>query len=253
MLAGRPFLKLFRPRVWPSSFTLPRFQAHRGSTLAGAPENSLASLREAAARGARMAEFDVRFSCDGVPMLAHDETLARVQGREGFVHRLPAAELRAAGVDTLAEVLGAAGMPELLNIEVKSTRLAWRDPGAQERRLVETIRRAGAVERVSISSFDPMVLFSLGQLAPELPLAYLYGHTSESRALSQLVLLPLLKVHMLNLDRNLLDERWLGELAERGIPYCVWTVNDRREADFFLERGAKSIITDRDFFAPEAP
>ncbi len=248
MLTGRRFLKLFQARTWPSRLELPKFQAHRGYLAEGAAENSLASLRAAARHGARMAEIDVRFSSDGVPVLLHDESLVRVQGSPGFAHAMKIAQLRGLGVETLEEILRAEGTPELLNIEIKSTTRAWKDPGSQEKVLVEVLRKAGALDRVSVSSFDPMVLFSLGQLAPQIPLAYLYGHTSESRALSQLVLLPLLKVHMLNLDRRLLDELWLERLRERGIPFCVWTVNEKTEAEFFLKRGALSIITDSNLY-----
>ena len=55
--------------------------AHRGDWR-HAPENTipalLAALKVPACGGL---EFDVRLSADGVPVLLHDETLARVQGR----------------------------------------------------------------------------------------------------------------------------------------------------------------------------
>jgi len=61
-----------------------RLVAHRGFPRAY-PENSLARVRAALEAGARYIEIDVQLSCDGVPVVIHDATLARVginHGRE---------------------------------------------------------------------------------------------------------------------------------------------------------------------------
>jgi glycerophosphoryl diester phosphodiesterase len=81
--------------------------AHRGDWRV-APENTLAAL-EAAMRipGCDGVEFDVRLSRDGVPVLLHDETLARVQGRAARVTGVDARDLDRFGVPRLADVLAA--------------------------------------------------------------------------------------------------------------------------------------------------
>ncbi|MFA6280740.1 MAG: glycerophosphodiester phosphodiesterase family protein [Bdellovibrionales bacterium] len=58
--------------------------AHRGAGL-NAPENTLASVREAKAQGAKWIEFDVKITYDGIPILMHDETLERTTTGQGFV------------------------------------------------------------------------------------------------------------------------------------------------------------------------
>lgn len=55
--------------------------AHRGAPDAY-PENSLTGVRAALEAGARFVEFDVQMTRDGVPVVLHDDTLARV-GRAG--------------------------------------------------------------------------------------------------------------------------------------------------------------------------
>ena len=55
----------------------PRICAHRGFNTV-APENSLAALGAAIGMGAVEIEFDVRFTRDGVPVVAHDSHLERV-------------------------------------------------------------------------------------------------------------------------------------------------------------------------------
>jgi glycerophosphoryl diester phosphodiesterase len=92
--------------------------AHRGDWRV-APENTLAAL-VAAMRipGCDGLEFDVQRSRDGVPVLLHDPTLARVQGRPDPVDRCAAADLEALGIPRLADVLAA--LPDAwMDIELK--------------------------------------------------------------------------------------------------------------------------------------
>lgn len=56
-----------------------RLVAHRGFPEAY-PENSLAGVRAALEAGAKFVEFDVQLSRDGMPVVMHDPTLARVSG-----------------------------------------------------------------------------------------------------------------------------------------------------------------------------
>jgi glycerophosphoryl diester phosphodiesterase len=65
---------------------------HRGNR-AHAPENTLASLREAAALGVDAVEFDLRVSRDGVLVVMHDATLDRTTDDSGPVAARTAAEL----------------------------------------------------------------------------------------------------------------------------------------------------------------
>ena len=57
---------------------------HRGA-LASAPENTLASLARAADEGANWVEFDVMLTGDDVPVLFHDDKLARTTGQDGLM------------------------------------------------------------------------------------------------------------------------------------------------------------------------
>lgn len=63
---------------------VPEFVGHRGApTLA--PENTVRSMRIAAAAGTAIVEADVRFTKDGVPILMHDPTLDRTTNGTGAV------------------------------------------------------------------------------------------------------------------------------------------------------------------------
>ena len=66
----------------PAAFPWPHWIVHRGGGDA-APENTLAGMLLAAFAGAKMVEFDVRLSADGVPFLLHDDTLERTTDGHG--------------------------------------------------------------------------------------------------------------------------------------------------------------------------
>lgn len=70
--------------------------AHRGWP-SRYPENSTEGVRAALEAGARMVEFDVQLTADGVPVVIHDAKLDRTAGRDGSVLDLLVAALP--GVD----------------------------------------------------------------------------------------------------------------------------------------------------------
>lgn len=68
--------------------------AHRGSP-SRFPENSLPGIGAALRAGARHVEFDVQLTRDGIPVVAHDDLLARITGGAGSITELSLRELRA--------------------------------------------------------------------------------------------------------------------------------------------------------------
>lgn len=67
---------------------------HRGHRV-GAPENTLASIRAAAAAGGDIVEIDLRLTSDGACVLLHDATLDRTTDGQGLVSTRSLAELDA--------------------------------------------------------------------------------------------------------------------------------------------------------------
>jgi glycerophosphoryl diester phosphodiesterase len=137
--------------------------AHRGDWRL-APENSLEALVLAAGiDGVDGVEFDVRLSRDGVPVLLHDKTLERVQGRDTAVTDVTAADLRAAGIPSLAEVLAALPKETFLDVELK---------GAGHGAATADVLRAGrgkAPRGAVVSSFEVEPLAAMKDLVPGWP------------------------------------------------------------------------------------
>jgi glycerophosphoryl diester phosphodiesterase len=136
--------------------------AHRGDH-SRAPENSLAAFAAALVRpGCDGLEFDLRGSLDGVAVVLHDATLARVQGRPERADELSAAALGTLGVPTLAHVLAACGPEPFLDVELKedlgSVALG---PLVAARGLAD-----GSLSRVGVSSSEPATIATVRRLAP---------------------------------------------------------------------------------------
>ena len=100
-------------------------------------------------------ELDVRLSRDGVPVVIHDETLARVQGVPGRVEELTAIELRRAGVPPLRDALEVLREPAFLDIELKGDK---HGPATAD---VLRAARGDAPRRAVVSSFDPASLLAM--------------------------------------------------------------------------------------------
>jgi glycerophosphoryl diester phosphodiesterase len=134
--------------------------AHRGDWRV-APENTIEALL-AALRipGCDGLEFDVRLSADGVPVLLHDETLARVQRRPSRADGLSVADLAAAGVPTLAEVLAAIPPGAFLDVELKG------DDHGSVTAGVLVAARGEAGKRAVVSSFEPPTLAAMADHLP---------------------------------------------------------------------------------------
>ncbi len=75
----------------------PRIIAHRGYA-ARFPENTLESFSAAIAAGALFVELDVQLSADGVPMVVHDDSLARTANRPEKIRELDASQLETVDV-----------------------------------------------------------------------------------------------------------------------------------------------------------
>ena len=134
--------------------------AHRGDWRV-APENTLAAL-EAAMRipGCDGVEFDVRLSRDGVPVLLHDATLARVQGAPGA--RRPCRR-RGAGRASASRAWTRSwprSRDAWLDIELKG------DDHGDATASVLRAARGEAPGSAVVSSFEPPTLVAMGERLP---------------------------------------------------------------------------------------
>jgi glycerophosphoryl diester phosphodiesterase len=233
-------------------FVLPRLIAHRGAATY-APENTLASLREARRRGATWVEFDVKLSGDGVPILMHDESLKRTAGLARAVAETPWAEIQQldaggwkaavfagervpsfeAAIACLAEEgLGA-------NVEIKPC------PGREVETamaVVSVLRRQWPPELPTplLSSFKDKALAACRDAAPELPRALLIDALADDwRGRAEAV-----DAVGINTNGKKLAASRAAEVKAAGYLLSVYTINDPALARALLAMGVDCIITD---------
>jgi glycerophosphoryl diester phosphodiesterase/endonuclease/exonuclease/phosphatase family metal-dependent hydrolase len=214
-------------RLLPATQAHPMRLAHRGDWRV-APENTLAALQAAVRIPAcDGVEFDVRLSADGVPVLIHDETLARVQERADRVDALSAEQLGELGVPTLAASLAAMPKRAFLNVELKGNEHG--DTTADVLRAA----RGDNGERAVISSFQPS---TLADMALRLP--------GWKRWLTTWTLAPATIDFAIELGLQGLSVHWgavtpatIGPARAAGLEVMAWTVRRRTTFDRLASQG----------------
>jgi glycerophosphoryl diester phosphodiesterase len=207
--------------------------AHRGDWRR-APENTLPALLAAleipACDGL---EFDVRTSSDGVPILQHDETLARVHGRPERPQDLTVQELRASGLTVLEDVLAAVPADAFLDIEVKE------GPAPSFVDLVEAARGHGLANAV-VSSFVPAVLSSVRRQRPAWPL---WLNTKDLEP-GMVTLARKLGCVGISVEWPSIDEAAMGRARRAGLEVAAWTVRRRPTFGRLARLGVRAICVD---------
>lgn len=207
--------------------------AHRGDWRA-APENTLAAMRAALANPACDGfEFDVRGSREGIPILLHDATLDRVQGRPGRPEALAIDALAAVGIPTLADVLAAVGPEPFLDVELKGQPV----PGVIP---VLEAARGTALARAVVSSFEAQTIAWIGDHRPGWP-----------RWLNALDLAPptlRLAIELgcrgLSVDWHAIDAAGMTRAASMGLEVAAWTVRRRATAARLERLGVVAICVE---------
>ncbi len=207
--------------------------AHRGDWRM-ASENTLGAFEAALANPACDGlEFDVRVAADGVPMVCHDETLQRVQGRAERVAELPSTTLIDLGVPTLEDVLRAAGRRPFLDVELKV------DPGPV---VVEVLAagRGPDLHNAVISSFDHAVLAASGRRAPTWP------RWLNTRVLDDVTVEAAtgLGCRGVSVEWHALDTTSLELARAAGLEVAAWTVRRRLTFDRLARLGVVAVCVE---------
>jgi len=239
-----PFLALDRPGEV-------RAIAHRGG--GGPVENTMAAFARAVALGYRHLETDVHVTRDGVLVIAHDATLARVAGDARAVAELTLDELaqvRVGGsepVPTFEELVGA--FPDArLTVDLKCD--AAVEPMA---RLLQ--ERPELLDRMCLGSFSTARITDLRhRFGPRLMTA------ATPREIVRLLTAVRLRRRPPQLDAGCVavperypesrrglpvaDARFLDAVAGAGTALHVWTVNEPDRMQALVGSGVSGIVTD---------
>ena len=230
---------------------LPRYLGHRGAA-ASAPENTIAGLQMAVALDAPGVEFDVMLTADGVPVLHHDNSLARTTGHRAQMAEMPWAKVRRldAGV-WFSDAFAGQRVPRLTqaipvlrehelftNLEIKPT------PGRDVETavaVVRTLKRAWPKDLpLLVSSFSELSLAACAALWPGLRLGLLANRLPTAWR-DTAAALGCATIH---LSWKGLRAETAVEVKQAGYGLAVVTVDDPKKARELFGWGVDCIITD---------
>lgn len=229
---------------------IPRIIAHRGSPKA-APENTLASFRQAARDGAAWVEFDVVLTADGRPVIFHDDALDRTTDGAGAVGDTPFDILRDldagswfsgafAGemIPTLEEALDLFAELGLgFNMEIKPA--AGREQETADVALT-TARACWNGPPPLISSFSRTAVATAKDVQPGWPRGLLFDHVAEDWRDTA----DKLEVVSIGANHRHLSREIVAAVHDTGRKVTAYTVNDEARASLLFSWGVDALFSD---------
>ncbi|GLU47792.1 glycerophosphodiester phosphodiesterase [Nocardiopsis ansamitocini] len=238
--------------------------AHRGAS-AYAPENTIAAIDEARARGARTVELDVQQTKDGALVLVHDTTLVRTTdvkkvfpGRSSYrvsdftlaqIRRLDAGawfdpayagervptlkqgleRLRRHRLSLLLELKSPASYPGMTEQVAKLLRSEqwWTGPGATAR------------GRLVVQSFDHEATYLSHTLLPGV------AHGVLGKVPREQIADYATWVDQINPNHTSIDAAYVRAVHDEGVEVFVYTVNEPAQMRSAIAKGVDGIISDR--------
>lgn len=232
--------------------------AHRGGAKL-APENTLASFKNAIRLGADMIEIDIHLSKDSEIIVIHDDSLNRTTNGTGNIKDLTLEEIKKydAGswfgenfknekVPTLAETFKTINGKAKLLIEIKDGDEKY--PGL-EKKLVESIKKHKVSDWVIIQSFNKSSILRIKKINPKLVTYYLMGGNfddfySEVSAKIENGETIEKKFNGIAPHHSLLDKQKVKLLHNAGFGVFTFTVNKVEQMNEMIDIKVDGIITD---------
>ena len=249
--AGKKIHDAMKP-TWKTRFPV-MVIAHRGFS-GEAPENTLAAFQKAIEVGSDMLELDIHLTKDHEAVVIHDGTLERTTDGQGKVADFTLKELKKldAGfrfspqfsgerIPTLKEVLELAQGRVLVNIEIKNPSPGQYSIGEIADRALQEVNRAKMLDRVILSSFNPLALERIQALEPRARVALLYHRDWNSPQ----EVTGGKSWSVLNLRKNFLTKEKIANTHQQGMKVNVYTVDAEEEMEQFIRWGIDGIITNQ--------
>lgn len=247
--------------------------AHRGFGD-HAPDNSLYAVERALEARMDGVDVDGQLTRDGEIVIFHDLSVDRLTSDTGRVRDKTLAQMlaldlapgydastRGAPVRTFEDFVRAVKGRGILMVELKVPGLK---PTGMEQRAVEIIQKHGAHENVVLSSFNPVVLYRLKKLDPQVRTALIFMDTNWNPELvaeikeGDLVNLPwplrqefvrravrkIIRPDLLSINHEV-DDPVIDRLIAKGWPAFIWTIDEEEDIRRALSRRPYGVISDQ--------
>ncbi len=218
--------------------------AHRGAAGA-APENTLASVRQAVEDGADWVEIDVQETRDGQVVVVHDSDFMKLAGNPLKVWDGDLADIQQIDigswfdprfadqrVPTLRQVLDEIKGRSKLVIELKYYGHDLR----LEQRVVDIVEQAAMADDVVVMSLKLEGITKLQALRPH--------WTAGLLAATAVGDLSRLDVNFLAVNQNMASPAFIRRAHAAGKRVVVWTINDAMSLSRWMSMGVDGVITD---------
>lgn len=246
--------------------------AHRGFGN-HAPDNSLVAAKIAMQNNMDGVDVDGQFSADNELVIFHDLSVDRLTTETGKVNSKTVDELikldlaikygkgfENAYVSTFENFVREITPDGILMVELKVP--SSKATGIEDR-AAEIIKKYNAYEKVYLSSFNPIVLYRLKKIDPQIRTVFIFIDTNWNPELiaeikkEDLVNLPwflrqefirrairkVIKPDALSVN-NEVNERVIDNLLEKGNPIFLWTIDEEERLKWALEKNPYGIISD---------
>ena len=228
-------------RIVKDDFHKNRVIAHRGAWKnTGAAENSISALQHAIKLGCQGTEFDVHMSMDSALIVNHDPSF-----KGQFIHNTSFAELKQF---KLSNGENMPGLEEYLSEGMKqnSTKLVLEiKPTINKERAIQSARKVYEMVKnmkaqawIDYISFDYDICLELMRLDPYARVAYLNGDKAPEALAAD---------NLWGIDYNQSifqkNPNWIEEAKSKGLTINVWTVNDPKLLQWFLDQKFDFITT----------
>lgn len=218
--------------------------AHRGAA-GKAPENTLASIKQAIADGTDWVEIDVQETLDGEVVVIHDSDFMKLAGInlkvwDGTLEQIQKIDIgswfdpqfSAERVPTLAAVLTEAKGKAGVVIELKY----YGHDQQLEQRVVDIVERLGMTDDIVIMSLKYAGIQKIRALRPSWTIGLL--------SVTAIGNLARLDVDFLAVARSMATSGFVHRSHAHGKQVFVWTINDMVTLSRMMSIGVDGIITD---------
>jgi glycerophosphoryl diester phosphodiesterase len=225
--------------------------SHRGASVY-APENTLVAFETAHALGSNTVEFDVMLSADDQAFIFHDLNLSRTTNGTGELGLTNSTILKTLDAGSwFAEKFCGVNIPTLeetleliLNLSMNANIEIKPYPGCTEQTTRKTLEIINSLWPKSkplplISSFDLRAMELCQNIAPQYPKGLLL-HSWRNDALDLAKKLNCCSIH---LSRRIATEKRIKLLKQHGYYICVYTIDQKTEAQKFISWGVDSIFS----------
>lgn len=217
--------------------------AHRGAWKKNnLPQNSIASLREAIKLKCEGSEFDVWMTADSILVVNHDPTFFDIEIETSTYDELLEKSLSNGEKIPTVKAYITEGMKQQgtkLIMEIKPSVISKERGAIVAEKSLKLVQELGAQNWVDYISFDYDMCRRIIEKDPQANVAYLTGNkTPEELKTDRFFGLD---YHFSFLKKN---PHWIDEAHDLGLTVNAWTVNQKEDMQWLLDRNVRFISTD---------